>query len=355
MQRKDGIIRRVLDAAPKGGGLAYGAFAATPTSDVGGSLVVLQDGRKLPYQVVVKSSLHVAEVPRLRAIAARLGPDQALLVLTEDVNPRLAETLSAYGIAFLDAAGNAYLARHGLYCSVVGRRAARPRGKLTGMLLQRSGLKLVFALLSDPALDHNPAEALLNQSVRSMAALADVSIGSVSTLLRDMAVRGFLLDGDNGQRRLVDREALIEKWSSGFVERLRPKLVANRFHATRGDWWRAAKPASAEMLWGGEVAAARMTGHLKPGHFTIYARALSDAWVVRSGLQSDPDGEITVLSPFWSAAVEARWRQSGGQVPKDCVHPLLVYADLLADGDDRDIETAGKLYDKFLRPLATAD
>ncbi len=152
----------------------------------------------------------------------------------------------------------------------------------------------------------------------------------------------------------MERGALIEKWTAGFVERLRPKLVTHRFHAPRHDWWREADLATAGLLWGGEVAAARLTDYLKPGHLTIYARFLPSAWIVRAGLAPDPDGEIEILSPFWSQAVEERWRRPGTHLPHDCVHPLLVYADLLADGDDRDIETARRIYDTFLRPIAEA-
>jgi hypothetical protein len=33
------------------------------------------------------------------------------------------------------------------------------------------------------------------------------------------------------------------------------------------------------------------------------------------------------------------------------VHPLLVYADLIASGIDRDIEAARVLHDQYLRPF----
>jgi hypothetical protein len=356
VQAKDNIVRRVLDAAPKGDGLSFGPFT-TPasTTEVDGILVVRQDGRKHQFHVALKPSLQTAAVPRLLAMASSLGPDKPLLVMAEHVNPRLAETLRTHAIAFLDTTGNAHLTRQGLYCWVVGRRRLRPAGIQTGILHQRSGLKLVFALLTDPELDRNPGDALLNLPVRGMAASSTVSVGSVSAILRELAGRGFLLEGDNGHRRLVDREALIEKWASGFAERLRPRLITHRFRATRSDWWPKTDITSADLLWGGEVAGARMTGHLKPEHITIYARVLPDAWVVRSGLQRDAEGEIMVLSPFWSPAVESRWRPAATPFSNDCVHPLLVYADLLAEGDDRDIETAKRLYDKFLRPLAAAD
>jgi hypothetical protein len=349
-------VRRVLDAAPKGDGLSFGPFSAPPSAEkVDGMLVVRQDGRKHQFHVEVKPSLQTAAVPRLLAMASSLGPDKPLLVMAEHVNPRLAETLRTHGIAFLDTVGNAHLARSGLYYWVVGRRHSRPAGSQTGILHQRSGLKLVLALLTDPELDRNPGDALLNLPLRGMATPSAVSVGSVSALLRELAGRGFLLEGDNGHRQLVDRETLIEKWASGFAERLRPRLVTHRFHATRSDWWREADLASAGLLWGGEVAAARMTAHLKPERITLYARALPDAWIVRAGLQRDAEGEITVLMPFWSPAVEFRWRRAGTKFPNDCVHPLLVYADLLAEGDDRDIESAKRLYDKFLRPLAASD
>jgi hypothetical protein len=40
---------------------------------------------------------------------------------------------------------------------------------------------------------------------------------------------------------------------------------------------------------------------------------------------------------------------------EDCVHPLLVYADLIASEIDRNVETAQRVYDRHLRQIIEPD
>jgi hypothetical protein len=51
-------------------------------------------------------------------------------------------------------------------------------------------------------------------------------------------------------------------------------------------------------------------------------------------------GDIEILKPFWRFDHEFA---ALGIAP-----PLLIYADLMATGDDRNIETAEVIYDKYL-------
>jgi hypothetical protein len=61
-------------------------------------------------------------------------------------------------------------------------------------------------------------------------------------------------------------------------------------------------------------------------------------------LQKDADGTVEFLKPFWRTP-QAR---AGGSL---CVHPLLVYADLLSIDDDRTREAAQIIYDRYLRTI----
>ena len=90
------------------------------------------------------------------------------------------------------------------------------------------------------------------------------------------------------------------------------------------------------------MAAALLDKELKPGTFTIYGDRPSHAFVVAHGLQKDPCGAVEILSPFWPVS-----SISSGP----CVHPLLIYADLMAVDGDRTREAARTLYDHHLRTL----
>ena len=72
----------------------------------------------------------------------------------------------------------------------------------------------------------------------------------------------------------------------------------------------------------------------------IYANKPPAELIIKNKLRREDTGNIEVLRPFWKFNNEYAAR---GVVP-----PLLVYADLVATGDERNIETAEKIYDEYL-------
>jgi hypothetical protein len=67
-------------------------------------------------------------------------------------------------------------------------------------------------------------------------------------------------------------------------------------------------------------------------------------------LRPDVNGEIEILETFWPTA-EAR-QQNG--IDNDIAPPLLVYADLMATADPRNIETAQLIREQILREQTLA-
>ena len=110
---------------------------------------------------------------------------------------------------------------------------------------------------------------------------------------------------------------------------------------------KAVKIGEYEGCWGGEVAAAKLTRRLKPQMVTIYADQLPGRLIIENKLRKAADGEIEILKPFWNFEHDLTNR--------DIAPPLLVYADLMATGDQRNVETAGIIYDKYLARLDRKD
>lgn len=85
--------------------------------------------------------------------------------------------------------------------------------------------------------------------------------------------------------------------------------------------------------WGGEAAAAKLTRYLNPQEITLYVDKDNLAAVlIPHKLRKDPNGEVEILRRFW--------RPDAIPPHRDMVHPLLVYADLMGTGNQRNIETA---------------
>ena len=98
---------------------------------------------------------------------------------------------------------------------------------------------------------------------------------------------------------------------------------------------------------GGEIAAAELTGLLKPERYTVYTDQLPGKLIYKFKFQTDPNGNREFLTPFW--AFEWKLAENG------FVPPLLIYADLMATGDVRAIEVAERIYDKYLARLIRED
>lgn len=266
-------------------------------------------------------------------------PEKGILV-TRYVTPQIAERLKEMDIPFIDTAGNAYLNEPPLFIYIKGNRpdplfhpARPPRA------FQPTGLQVVFALLCNPGLEDAP--------FREIKKLAQVALGTVGWVMRDLRGKGYLLDIGKRGRRLVQKKDLLTQWVTTYPQLLRPKLVVGRFRTTEVDWWKRATLRDLQAFWGGEIAAAMLTRYLKPHIVTIYTKQPLGRLMVPHKIKKDDGGDIEVLNVFWD--FEFEWPH------RELVHPILIYADLLATGDPRNIEMAKMIYEQELTRLVRED
>lgn len=297
-------------------------------------------GHEMFYGVEVRQTLRPATMGAALHHMERLG-QQALLV-TDYVTPTLADELKARGIAFLDTAGNAYLDAPTLLVWVKGQKpAARPPAPITGRAFQPTGLQVLFALLCNPQ--------AVNRPYRELATMAGVAHGTVGWVIPDLQQQGFVRDlkGKRGTRRLFDADRLLNQWADAYARVLRPRTLIGRYYVPTLDGWREWPLAEQGALWGGEPAAAVLTDYLRPGELTLYADKLPGLLAARQKFMKEP-------APGHTAVIEVRrhfWNFPGEPGYDNLVPPLLVYADLLATGDARCIETAKMIYDTHVARL----
>lgn len=287
---------------------------------------------------------HLKPIRDAGPIPLELGPCP-VLYLTERMSTEKAEEMRMANRPFVDLRGNAFISIPGLYLFVAGRTA---KGEVndglvsgaTGKLFKKSGIQLISLLLTDPNLDAHPDHAWLNRSVRDLASKVGLGLGSVSDLFTEMKAREFMVV-DGRTKRLINRKKLLDAWAYGYAEfRLRRKRQC--FTVDTIDWWENRHPSKEGFRWGGEPAAAILTNRfLRPGRLTIYADQPLYDLVVEANLHtSASDWAVEILEPLPGVA--------DGPDP-NCVHPLLVYADLIATGDNRNDEAARRIYADHLR------
>ena len=277
------------------------------------------------YAAEVKYGIRPATLGAVIQQLEHLG--HPALLVTNYVTPPLADALKERGIAFLDAAGNAYLKHPPVLIWVKGQR---PQQKIitpnvTTRTFNPSGLQVIFLLLCHPAWVDRP--------YREIAQIAGVAHGTVGGVLAELPNLGFIAEV-GGKRRLLQPERLLQQWVEAYARTLRPRLLLGRFNADQLDWHQTLDPGKYGYLLGGEPAAARLTQHLRPGTITLYGPKVEPRFLLDQRLRPDPQGKVEILTRFW---------KFDNDDPL-LIPLLLIYADLLAIGDARCLETAKYLY-----------
>lgn len=316
--------------------VAMGLPASVLSARAGGCTLRLgPKGQQTDYQVVrmphlVRATMGAA-LMQARQLAEQGGKPTVLVA--EYVTPPVADDLRAHGQPFADVVGNAWLPAPLVF--ITGRKRTAPAvPAATGRADTPAGLKILFALLCDPALADAPH--------RAIAAAAGVALGGVPAVLQDLQQQGHLLV--LGKRRRLDAtRRVLDAWAQAYARRLRTKTLHGMYATPMFDTWADWSLDATVGLWGGEPAASLLTNYLRPGILTIYTERLPPPFMARQRMTRADGQTHRVLEwrkPFW------------GQLPAgprpDVVPPVLVYADLLATGDGRCIETAKVLYEQEL-------
>ncbi len=265
------------------------------------------------------------------------------LLVTNHVTPPVAERLRELDQQFADTAGNAYLTGPGFLLFVVGRKPEKTAlANRRDRLFTTAGVKVMFALICDLELVAAPH--------RAIAAAADVALGTIPAVLAEMKRRGYLLVAGKN-RRLNATRRLLDDWALAYARTLRPKTLLGTYTTPNFAGWPNWKLPPKEARWGGEPAANLLVRYLKPGVLTIYAEKLPPRLMVEQRLTVagllGATHPVELRRPFWGEIL-----RQGETV--DTVPAPLIYADLLATGEARCIETAQMIYDGHLARLFPA-
>jgi len=276
---------------------------------------------------------------------ARLGPilaaikrlPQPNLLVTPYVTPPMALRLRQAGVQFLDAEGNAYLDQDDprIFIWVTGNRPAKPKvGEKTLKVFHTAGLRVVFPLLCLPETE------IERVTYRDLAKWAGVALGTVAKTMKELQYLGYLRKR-KAHLVLENKARLMEAWVDAYPRELRPLLEPRRFRTDKAEWWNDADWPHWGAWLGGEPAAALMTKHLRPQNATVYLAGGNAEIAKALRLAKEDQGNVELTKKFWFFDWESN-RQTR------LVPPLLVYADLVGTGEDRNLETAEIIMERYL-------
>ena len=280
------------------------------------------------------------------------GKAKGFLLFADYVNSSLGHQLKEAGINFIDTVGNLFLKREpGLYLYIEGKKpAVLPRGKST-RLFQPSGLKILFGLLLEPE--------SVNAPYRHLADVNDVALGTVGWVKRDLREQGYLEPIGKTRFHLTRKKELLERWVQGYAHLLRPKIFVGEYRPLENKLDAVVKDFRSYALthgsrWGltGGFGACQLLQHFRGTSLAVFIEAWDEATALKElGWLPLAGGPITVLKAF-SPLVFAQW---GRAALPPALHPLLIYAELLYQGTDRELETASLIYKEFLEPSLAKD
>lgn len=194
---------------------------------------------------------------------------------------------------------------------------------------------MLFGLLAD--------NELRLATVRALAAATGVSVAPAHQMRGRLVEQGLAWRGHDGHFSFFpDRlDDAIAMFVGGYGTVLRPKLLVGRYRTPDQDpracERRITDALGDEVPWafGGGSAAQRLTRHYHGPNVTVHIRDATQKTLRAIKAVPDRDGPLVLLRTPGPIGLHG---------PREHVaHPLLVYAELLHEGNDRARETAAEV------------
>ena len=290
-----------------------GLFVQLRDRSLEGVVTISSSKLDLTYTVFVQSWAPQKDIGAL--IAQIKSLPSTTILFADFINPVMVDKFRKRSIAFVDCVGNLSIKNKQLNYYVKGKKSPRLRSKrVRGRAFNSAGLKLIFAIFNQPE--------FLQASYRDISNKVNIALGSVGPVMDDLYESGYILD--DGERSLVNKKRLFERWVDGYLEKLRPKQIMACYTSDDENWWQRADPVEFQGQWGGEVIIARPTPFMTPESITLYfsSDVKQKKFAEHYGLRRDDEGEICVYRNFWSPAYE-------GVNNVDGLSPMIIYADIV--------------------------
>lgn len=276
------------------------------------------------FYVETKANARKSNIGIILSKLKNQAKDKKWLLIADYIAKEVAQTLRQENCNYLDTAGNASIKSDKLFIVIEGKKKLSQDRKNQSRAFQEAGLKLLVLLISDPK--------ILTASYRELSEKTNVSLGSVSNIIKELEENAFILKTQN-TRILKNKDLLIERWVTAYNEVLKPRLFRKRYRASSHSFnWKEKIEENPDIYWGGEPGASLITGQLQPAIYTLYYNGELPRLAQELKLIPDYNGNIEVYSTFWLADLKSKNLYSAP--------PLVVYADLMGSDSSRNIEIA---------------
>ena len=326
---KDNLIYTVINEILKE--YKINAFWEKPfITDIDGALNIDYKGCKHRFYVNIRKELREFQLYQIFNLAEEYAP---FMVIAENLFPKIKDALVEHGIAYIEMNGNINIQTENILLKVEGKRKKHLQPEKYGRAFTKAGLKVIFLFLT---IENN-----INDTYREIAKNAGIAIGNVKLIHEGLIEQGYALKLNEKELKLTNKKELLQKWVTAYIEKLKPTIHIGNFRFNNPNDFLEWKDINLEKTltqWGGEGAGNIYTDYLQPEVLTLYTNEKKTDIIKEYRLLPDPDGYVIVYEKFWKEK----------QPFTNVVPPIIAYADLLATGNRRCIETAQKIYEQLI-------
>ena len=298
------------------------------------SIVTIYFNQKKPQQFLVEVKKEIRN-HHLDKLLKQQGDNHPTLVIAEHILPKTKEALQKHNICYMETNGNIYLNRLPLYFLWIDTKTPKVLTREVNRAFTKTGLKVVFLLLAD--------EGFVHQTYRAIADAAEVGLGNVNNIIRGLKDLRLIIQKNDRELLLPQKKALLDRWVPAYEQRLKPTLHIGNFRFMDPNTffrWKTL-PLQPQTIWGGEPAGDLYTDNLNPERLTLYTIETRGELMKHYRLIPDDKGNVEVYRKFWNTKTN--------DAVENAVPPLLAYTDLINTGTQRCLETANRIYEKYLK------
>ena len=295
----------------------------------------------IQFVVYNKSEVRASNKSSVLADIGNIKTRKPIIVITKYIAKEVAEEFKSKSINYLDVAGNCFIKHKGVFFFVIGQKPEKISKTNQARAFQEAGLKLIFNLLA--------SQESLQYSYRKLAEITGISIGSVSNVMKELEELNFILKTKQ-KRVLKNSKLLLDRWVISYHDILKPRMLKKRMrfiNENNTSSWNNLKPKNINesILWGGEPAASIITKQLSPKLFTIYSNENWRSLAKNLLMIPDDNGNVELYNIFWKADGFEMNKYNGLRVAP----VLIIYADLVTSGSDRNLEIAKRILSNELQ------
>lgn len=256
-----------------------------------------------------------------------------ILLMANYISPNAKDLLIDKKINYVDSGQNMSMQLHNLVIRIEGNTLQSLPSNYKSRAFTKAGGAVVFQFLMDPL--------LINASQRTIAEKAGVSLGTIPKVFEGLQKEGFIVKLTEKSWDLTDYRTLLDKWVEVLKEKILPAYYIGQFSLATQTITELMqnKEVTNTTQWGGEPAAALINGYLIPQQYSMFTTE-HKSFINKYRLLPAENGEISVHKKFWNHS----------DYNEQIVHPVLIYAQLMASGDSRNIEAAEIIFNEEIKP-----